>query len=337
MNNNPRQLIALIVLLFIGFNPLSSQTRIPIDSLYQVIKSKSFYQHTASWDAIDVEFRDCIQRQKGDLDIIKCFIKVFENSNDFQSSIVYKGKEYSVHSSDFQNAKTVSSTEDATPLIIKTQLLKDNNVYILISGNNKLFDNNKTAQAIADSINQYQKKSVKGIVVDLRLMHSGHFPSVISGLHSLLGSEVLGYDIDSDGKKANTWQLINGNFKDHSCQITTMNNKSDAFSKTPVVVLIGHGTKNAGVLTALAFKNRPQTTVIGEATTTGYVGSTVFYKISRDLSLHLTQYIGADRKGRIYPRYIPPDIQVGGADHYSEPENDKKVKAALRFLAKYQK
>lgn len=99
----------------------------------------------------------------------------------------------------------------------------------------------------------------------------------------------------------------------------------------PVAVLISGMTASSGEGLAVAFKGRLNTLLFGERTwgaSTGIKG----YKIDENAFIMVTQSYMTDRKANIYKNGIFPDLEITGGDNLEQPESDRKIMAAIKWL-----
>lgn len=330
---------SFIAIMSIIINGAFGQSRIPADSVYQIIKSNSIYKNAVPWENIDLNYKSCIQTASGNPEILNCLVAVFEQLNDVSSSLIYKNQQYAYKplTSD-ENINLIQALKERSKKehgIIKTRLFKNKYTYIQVPDNTHSKDQiNSFAQAISDSIHKYNNSRTKGYIVDLRLITNGQLASNLAGLHNLLGDGIIGGEIDENESTIRFWKMENGNFIRQGYSPTSISKSTNKLQLIPVVVLISGLTSGPGSLTAIAFKYRPKTSIIGEPTTNGFTTSTHLMRISNELSLNLAKEYVSDRLGNIYPYYVPPDIQILGGDNFDNLLQDKKIMMALRWFEK---
>lgn len=339
MNKFTNFILTCIIGLLVLTNTTYSQWRIPADSVYQLIKSNSVFKNKVHWTTMDTKYEACLKTAKNNNDIIKCLVKVFEDLDDVHSSIIYKGQFYSyyhVYNNDsMQWLVPIRNRAQLETGKIKTSLIKDKYAYIQVPGINAWGNEVTTyAQAIADSVAKYAYPEIKGFIVDLRLNSGGQLASMLSGLHSLLGDGNLGGEIDENTKLVRSWKIENGNFIQQDYKATNINESKVKLNDLPIVILQSGVTMSSGSLTAIAFKSRPKTYFIGEPTANGYTTSNGWRPISKEFTLNLAEAYVKDRKGRIYPSFVPPDMLVQGGDHFDDLIKDFKVRAAVKWFEK---
>lgn len=316
----------------------NSQWRIPADSIYQLIKKNSVFKSNVNWSSIDARFESCFLSTLNNEDVIKCLVNVFKELDDVNSSIIYKNQSFAYHNHSNQDSllwlnplREKCKSEKGK---IKTQLLKDKYAYIVIPElNSNKNEINKIAQILSDSIARYNDTNVvKGFIIDLRLNTGGQMASCLAGLHSLLGNGLICNEKDENEKKLSSWSLDGGNLSIQGVKQTTIKESSIKLDQIPVTLLISPLTEAAGTAAAIAFRYRPNTYFIGEATAEGFTTSTTRREISNELTLNLSESYITDRKGHIYPKHVPADIQVQGGDNFDNLLQDYKIRTAIRWL-----
>ncbi|MBK7124052.1 MAG: hypothetical protein IPH68_15460 [Chitinophagaceae bacterium] len=59
---------------------------------------------------------------------------------------------------------------------------------------------------------------------------------------------------------------------------------------------------------------------------------TDFFYTRNDYGMVLAVGYLRDRYGNVYPENVKPDIEVLGGDDFFNPENDKKIQAAVKWI-----
>ena len=209
-------------------------------------------------------------------DTIKALLAVLEMMGDVHSQITYRNRSYGNYP-DF-DAETLNIL---IPLVnrsneevgrIRTNLLDGNIGYIQVPGIQAWGAKvNEYAQMISDSICALHDRKVKAYIIVLRLNGGGQLAAMLGGLNKILGDNYLGGGVDLAEKETQHFEIRASNFYLNDFQLTHIKNEcySD-LSKIPAVVLIGPVTRSSGSITAVAFKGRANTYIIGEATADGY-------------------------------------------------------------------
>ncbi len=158
---------------------------------------------------------------------------------------------------------------------------------------------------------------------------------MLAGLNSLLGETTIGSETDITGKPIKTWRISSNNFFQDDYQSTNIKSTCKySYSKLPVVILISPVTQSSGSITAIAFKQRPQTFFIGEPTADRYTTSNNWYQLQGNLTLNLATAFVAARNNNIYKTTVNPDLNISYGDNFDNLLLDEKVKAAVEWIKK---
>lgn len=332
---------ALTILLF--FTSIVSFCQFPAfpDSVYNFIKRNSVFRNTVDWSKTDAAFHSCIASAKTISDTLHCFVGVFKMLNDVHSHFIYNNRYYGhynpVEDSVYKRIKPIKERAESVAGKFYTTILDKKYGYVMVPsisayGNEQV---NLYAQALYDSVCKFSSPGIKGFIIDLRLNSGGNMYPMLSGLSSLLGNSIIGYETDIDNSTVRSWEIKDNNFIIGGYPVTEIKKTCGTDNtKMPVVVLIGPLTGSSGSMTAIAFKQRPGTRFIGEPTADGYTTSNGFFRYPPNLSINLACNFVADRKMNVYKRTVDPDVMIHGADNFDGLMNDEKIKLALAWLAK---
>lgn len=333
--------IILLYLLFNLSNTSFGQFPVSIDSVYTFIKYNSVFRNTVDWKKIDTTFINHINSARSLSDTMKCFVSVLESLNDVHSQLFLNNKYYGNYPvfDDTTlawlkplNDKSITATNK-----IYTKLFSKNIAYISVPSV-QVYDNkqiNEFAQTLSDSINKFSSKKIKGFIIDLRLNGGGNIYPMLSGLSSLLGDNVIGFETDIKDSIVRKWELKKGNFIIGTYQSTNIKQSyNPKLVKIPIVVLIGPITKSSGSMTAIAFKKRPRTIFIGEPTANGYTTSNGYFQFAPNLTTNFATNFVADRSKTTYKTTVNPDITVYHGDNFEDMMQDEKIKLAIQWLTK---
>ncbi len=329
-----------ILILFLFFNSIITIGQIPahIDSIYSFIKRNSIHRNEVNWDNIDKGFKTKIKLAKTDIDSIKSFIYVFEELQDFHSSITYNGRQYSNYPVfDDSTLKYLIplvnlSNQRTGSFIAKT--LPENILYLQVPGIQAWGDNVTVyAQNLSDTLCKYISGTTKGIVLDLRLNDGGQFTSMASGLSLLLGEKYIGGGVNIELNQTKMFTIKNNNLWINKNQMSNLIPKKNInLSKLPVAILIGPNTRSAGSILAISFKGRQNAILIGDNTANGYTTGNDYFSYGNNFFLNLSTSFSIDRNKKVYKLSVSPDIFIRGEDDFYNIENDKKVKVAMKWL-----
>ncbi|HZV68492.1 MAG TPA: S41 family peptidase [Saprospiraceae bacterium] len=331
----------ILLFLFIKLtNPCTGQLPVSVDSLYTFIKYNSVHRKMVNWNSIDTAFWNRMHTARSLQDTLNGFVFVLESLKDVHSQILFNNQSYGCYPS--FNDTTLTWL---TPLVEKSNLVTNNIVtkylsddvaYISIPGI-QVYGKaqiNAIAEAIYDSTYSLSLKNPKGIIIDLRLNGGGNIYPMLSGLSSFLGENIVGYETDLNDSIVRAWEIKNSNFIIGGYKSTELTKPVLAsLNSIPVVVLIGPVTRSAGSMTAIAFKQRNNTILIGEPTADGYTTSNGYFQFAPNLILNFATHFVADRKKNIYKFSVEPDIMVYHGDNFENLSEDANIKDALIWLS----
>jgi C-terminal processing protease CtpA/Prc len=270
---------------------------------------------------------------------MNCFVGVLEALDDVHSHIMlnqnYYGYYHPVDDTTYLRLKPILDKASSVTGAFYSTILADHFAYIRVPSINAYIPDqiNAYGQTLRDTVCTFQGKNIKGFIIDLRLNTGGNMYPMLGGLSDLLGNTIIGYETEMDGSVVRTWKIENGNLILEGYQATQLENKCHPdFSETPVVVLVGPVTSSSGTMTAIAFKNRPKTTFIGEPTASGYTTSNGYFQFAPNLTMNFATQFVADRNKKIYKLNLTPDKFISGGDRFDDLMIDEKIKAALEYL-----
>jgi carboxyl-terminal processing protease len=323
-------IIAITLLFSNDLSGQSPQVKHLVDTTTELLKRHSANRDSVNWTNIE---RTASLRAAGISDPYKLgpvMRYLFQTVNDFHGAFYYKD---SIFQWTHDTAPSISDSimnEWRKGVKIKTSVLSDNIGYLRIPSMpyNGKADADQKASSLNDSLCSLLKKRVRGIILDLRLNGGGAMFPMILGLKNLLDTGQIG-SFTGNGEK---WYISKNNFLLDTSIITSVRPGCNIDARhIPVVLLIGPGTLSSGEFLTIAFKSRPNTTLLGTATG-GYVTSNAGFPINKDVHILIATGYGADSKGRIYRNALKPDMILEGPDSFNDIENDLKVKAALNVL-----
>jgi C-terminal processing protease CtpA/Prc len=270
---------------------------------------------------------------------MNCFVKVLETLDDVHSHIMFNGQYYGfyhpVEDSVYQRILPLKEKSNTQTGIIQTNLLDESYVYVRVPSINAYSqeDINRYGQALSDSICKQASKKIAGFIIDLRLNTGGNMYPMLGGLHALLGEQVIGYETDNVGKPVRKWEIFWSNLFLEGYQVTQIIDQCGKdFSTMPVVVLIGPMTASSGSMTAIAFKQRPNTLFVGESTADGYTTSNGYFQFAPNLTMNFATNFVADRNMNVYRTFVSPDKIIEGGDSFDNLMEDAKIITAMKWL-----
>lgn len=312
-----------------------------VDSVYTFIKYNSVHRLEVDWQPIESEFAANIKSAATLDDTMRCFVDVLRALNDIHSQIFLNGQYYghypSFDDSVLARLKPLNDLANSETNHVTDTILKGQFAYVRVPGMQPWSGQAIDALAIElhENLKALAHEHPKGFIVDLRLNGGGNMYPMLTGLRSLLGTGIIGYETTPDDSIARVWEMRDGNFVIQGYRTTSLAEDSTInLDSIPVAVLIGPVTKSSGSATAIAFKGRPRTTFIGEPTADGYSTSNGYFQFAPNLIMNFATTFVADRKMTIYKRTVDPDITVILGDNFDDLVEDAKIKAAFEWLSR---
>jgi len=340
LTNIRMRLIVVFLIFMSGIQEADSQSAVRADSIYALIKSQSIHRNTADWKAIDKGLNAKFLSASDGVDSIKSLIYVFEQLNDFHSSITFRNKQYgnypSFDDSTLKHLVSLVMKSQEQNGIIKTAILLEKYGYIQVPGikaQGNLID--VFAKVLSDSLCELASKGMEGYIIDLRLNGGGQLSSMVTGLSQLLGAGYLGSGVNLSGELTYKFEIIDDNFNINGNPMTKLLNDCYFFIEDkPVVLITGPATMSSGSILAIIFKQRPNTFFIGEPTAEGYSTGNDFFYFGPDLQMNLSTSFNQDRANILYKNSVNPDLLIKGKDDFENLEKDGKIIQALDWFKK---
>lgn len=329
----------LSILLFTCLTLTSfAQIPIPIDSICRIIKQNSIHAKEANWMTIQDGLAEKLTAARTDVDSIQSLVYVFEQLQDYHSSIIYNGRQFS-HYPEFDDSTRnyllplVQLSRQRTGIFM-AKILENNYLYLQVPGIQAYGDAvSEYAQRLSDTLSAYYTPTIRGVILDLRLNDGGQFSSMAAGLAILLGDGNIAGGVNSEQQVTHQFSLREGNLYLNNYPMTAIRHQENGdLSQLPIALLIGPNTRSSGSILAISFKGRLNTFIIGENTASGYTTGNDFFPLGNNLFLNLSTSYSVDRNNQIYKLAVPPDRILKGPDHFDLPEEDLKVREALKWL-----
>jgi C-terminal processing protease CtpA/Prc len=330
--------IHIVVIFLLSVNIASAQSkevRFLLDTCITIMKENAVNPNKVDWDQLQ---KSALTKASGITDAYKLgpvMRYVYQSVNDFHGSFFYKDSTFKWRRKEPAVSDSVMK-EWKKGITIKSKLLEKNVGYLRVpymSYNGKE-DADKNAQKLNDTLCWLLQKNLKGIVLDLRLNGGGAMFPMMLGLQQILGAEKIGSFVS---KKSESWYIKNNNFLLDTAILTTIVPKcSINAGSLPLVLLLGSNTGSSGEFLVMAFKGRKNTVLIGTETA-GYITAVGGFPVNDAAYMYLSTGYGADRNGQVYKEAIRPDVTVDSPDSFNDIGNDKKVRAAVNWIANHSK
>lgn len=323
--------------------PAPAVAAIPADSLFQLIHARSVHRASADWARLDSSYRSGMAAAKNERDTVRTVVRLFEALGDVHSQLIVDGRAYA-HSPDYDvptlaRLRPLVQRSQREAGIARTAVLDGRWLYVRVPGMSAWSGNrvNEASQALADSLcaraGGAAGEKIKGVVLDLRANGGGNLAVMAAGLGSLLGDGPLGASLDAEGERTRVFAMAGGEFSMNGVAMARANSRCPAsFATLPVAVIIGPATISSGSITAMLFRGRPRTALIGEPTAAGYTTGNDWIALNERVQLNLATEYNADRTGTVHRESVAPDIRVKGDDDFTDLPHDPKVWRAIRWL-----
>lgn len=326
----------LLPLLFVLFYTATSLAQTDLHPIVKEAKETSYYSNGLDWKSINKGFTECIgngisvEELKPGLQFLINSLGDkhggFRSAKDHSLVVSYTGKTGPDHrSSEFVN--TVINNMD-TRFSFKN--LGNGVGYLKVVAIGRLRTVKEEADFIRNGLKALANEGVKKWIVDLRFNGGGNINPMISGLAPLIGDGHIGGSVDAENNLIYDYRIRNGQFFDTGRLSCEMDNKPSIDPKAKVVVLLSRYTISSGELLAVAFKGRPNTHFIGEATA-GYTTGNGFSQVTDDLFMVISQAVYIDRDQNIYKAKVGVDEEIE-FQHQLELDVDKQVERAMEWL-----
>jgi carboxyl-terminal processing protease len=300
-----------------------------VQDVYNKAKKHSLYRKNVNWDMFHQKVFGSAIETRADLE--KKVALIFETLEDRHATLLYHGKRvvYSKPASSFVLRPALKVTPDPTSNGFSTKLLEDSYAYIALRSPFK--SDAQSLQSYQDQLCALNLKNLKGIIVDLRLNEGGSiFP--IAAFGQLYDSECIGHNSTHDGLSG-AWKVKDGKFYQNNSLISVVKNQCKGNDQLKIAVLISQITASSGEIMATTFKGRANTIFIGEKTY-GLPTLNIEFNLGNGYYLGLSASFIADRKGKVYPHYLSPDLEIINGDDFADLNRDVKVKAAMEWFKK---
>lgn len=314
---------------------MADSVRAYLDSSLNIIRKHSLNTKVNWNDLRENVYAKAIGAKRYE-DVLHLYPYIFEQIDDHHGSLKFRGKTYSWNKKAANPVNDIIATATKKHQSVHAEKINKDIAYILVPGNNdfrgKQMDS--IAKEIKNAISKVNDKNIKGWVIDLRVNTGGNMYPMIAGLGDLIGEGKVGGFLTSKYEPDGSWIIKNGTFYVDSVKVSPIKYNGYPVSKDiPVAILISGSTASSGEMTAISFIGRTKSVIIGEQSG-GYTTSNLGFKLNEYSGLNLAVDYAADRNGKIYPKYLEPDLKVVNGDNFENLSDDLKIKKALIWLRK---
>ncbi|MET0394881.1 MAG: S41 family peptidase [Chitinophagaceae bacterium] len=316
------------------FGQLPDSVRAHIDSSLAILKAHSLYGNKVAWPEIEKQVYDKARTATAKAQTFEALSIAFEALGDKHAAYYQYDDEYKVANPGLLSrySDSIKAAWSRGPRILSQMIGDIAYLNIPFIGVSRQQDIDKFANWIYDAVAALQKKNPKGWIIDLRLNGGGNIRPMLAGLAPFFNDGIVSYYIDRDGNATDEAAFRNGDFIIDGVSQATIKNKIPAFKPVKVAVLIGPGTASSGEGVAVVFGQRKKTRLFGERSA-GLANATNGFVFNDRQSYYLisTACIG-NKKKKVLPEYVIPDVIITGNDAFANPAGDTVVQAAMQWL-----
>ena len=307
------------------------------DKVFSVMENGYLNKDKVDWPKIKSEVNQNLSRYEDFQTSLKEVSTIFNFAKADHSRVYYNNSSFA---GDFSGPKAKDFSAQwqkkfATNPQFEVKVLDNQYGYILMPG--MIFEDrskkniHKQSQPMYDAINAIKTSTdLKGWIIDLRFNTGGDCMPMILSLYDFLGDNDVWGALDTDKKQVLTVSLSKGKYLENGKKTYHINPKGALLDKAKIAVIINNVTASSGEVTAMSFKGRENTILIGDKT----FGKTTTNRIA-DLGFaaYMTVTVGydCDRNGNYYEQMIP-DISVVKQDNFDNLMEDKNIQEAIKFF-----
>lgn len=324
-------------------NQQTSQDSIEIfyDALFRNLQKQYLFKKDVDWRKVKSETHQSLTKYADFQSSLNELENLFVEIGATHCKVRYKENQYSIP---FQIAPNLLSEQLKEKFSAKqdfeAKIIDGKYGYILmpeISPSDFSPEYTHTlAQPLYDQIFELKSNNkLDGWIIDLRLNTGGNAEPMLLSLYDFLGDNTVWGSLNVKKRQTTTYSLDKGNYIFHIGKKpftqSYINPKGELLVKTKVAVITSAITASSGEITALAFKGRPKTILIGEATS-GYTTGNMNVDLPFESLLILTTSFDSDRNGNYYDKIIP-DILVSKQDNFDDLLLDGNIQKAITFIS----
>jgi carboxyl-terminal processing protease len=305
-----------------------------LDKSLSIIEQNALNSKDIDWKKLRKEVYDKASGAQQYEDILNVYPFIFEKINDHHGSLKFRSKTYSWDKPVQNNSSTAIKLATKKYTTVRSERIGTDIGYILVPGNSDFRGQHMDSitKSIKKAIAMVNDKNIKGWIIDLRVNTGGNMYPMIAGLSDLIGDGKVGGFITPTYKPDGNWIIKNGTFFVDSVKVSTV--KYDGYPikpNMPIAILISGNTASSGEMTTISTIGRKKSIVIGELSA-GYTTSNLGFKLNDYSGLNLAVDYASDRKGKIYPININPDVIVLNGDNFENLREDLKIKKAVSWI-----
>lgn len=304
----------------------------PADQIFATIREHSVHREGKDWPAIESKYRAAIAAAKDAPARGAAVVDVFKALGDVHSSLQHAGAFYAHYEgldpAEHERLKPLLARAAEVSGRPEAKMLAGKIAYVLVPSMIVAgADADRLAAELDALVAGLANQEPSGWIIDLRFNTGGNVAPMLLGLRSILGEGVVGKAVDSRGAVLFETTLSGSSLLVRDAEVARLGTAFPAPIASPAAVLVGPLTASSGAATALAFRGRPDTVLIGERTARGYTTGNEPFVFPDGTLLNLSTSFMADRSGRAAPAGI--DATAPCTPDGSDPD----VACAIRWLA----
>lgn len=313
-----------------------------LDSVINRARETSMYTQTINWDSLQKQIYRKAESAQTIKDLAPAFEVLLNGLRDHHGRILdasnystiayftdYKNQRYKdTRPKDMETWKVVNDTS----LKFEHTVIHGNIGYLKIVGIGPTVDIQKESEKIRNTVITLSQQKIDKWIIDLRYNGGGNMYPMVSGIAPLIGDGIVGKLVSANNQTLFSWTIKNGNFMYDVPDVISLPNKPTFKTPQKIAVLTSRWTASSGEIVATTLKGRPNTKFFGEATA-GYATNVGWEIIDDKIIVAISTGIFADRKGVVYNKNIPVDVEIP-FEVVNEIDKDNCVTESVKWLYK---
>ncbi|MCX2473430.1 S41 family peptidase [Pedobacter sp. MC2016-05] len=305
--------------------------------IFSALKKKYLHKGTVNWSAVEAETNKKLTSYSDFNQSLNELPLLFKQIGATHCNVYYQKQKYAakgkIVSKDAYSEQWKKKYDSKPAFEVKVigekygYILMPAMVFFDLSAENI----HKIAQPMYDQIAAIKNNNkIEGWIVDLRFNTGGNSMPMLLALYDFLGDNKIWGVMDVNKKPQSVDELRSGNYLFENKKMSYIKPSGALLDQSKVAVLTGVFTASSGEVTAIAFKGRPNTKFIGEATY-GATTANIYWPLPFDATMALTTSYYSDRNG-VYHENIVPDVLISKQDHFDDLLTDGNIKEAIKFF-----
>jgi C-terminal processing protease CtpA/Prc len=343
MMNKHSLLLLLSIFFFVGKGnaQIPDSVQLFIDNALNIMQRHSMFTRNLDWPATRKSSYALAANAKNYADARPALQYAFNLLRDKHGWLVINDVDYRNEHFKFDdsriNANMKMAAAKGPAIYTATEAGKYAYISIPFFGGQTTKAMNDFAQRIQDSLCKVISPATRGFIIDLRLNAGGNMFPMFTGIGNIVGNGVLFETKDASGNPTGQTIISNYSMTIADTIVVSLKKNCGNFSSYPVAVIIGPVTGSAGENLAVGIRGRNKTRLFGETTAGFTSGNQGFLLPGINNGLVIGVDFLHDKNGKEYRENVQPDEFITGGDDFFNHANDKKIKAALKWLKRQRK